>query len=774
MTPDGGLKKLTEKQLQSVWDNGEFDVDSINFPGQYHRWRLTQLLQKGSKRARDTMLKDISLSLRLLIITARNRFISHFFSLSQSLTGWAKGLWKLLDILIGLPSTSPGDLHSKIQDEHMRYLVAELNTKPHMKKELDTFCRYVKEMCEKLQEETGQTTALKPPPIPYLYQTPKGQEIDLRLFNKDLINNCLPILSSILDRGARGWHVQYRQKLIRELQAIIHLHVSFQRVNVAIMDEYLDRVFGAITSNTELENLQPGIGKLLVDQAKSVIAMKKAVKNVQSKMASHKENLLSHLKTSYPVRSRIDAWTNEQIRAFENEFILRNLWSAHEEAISLCEEQGLMQAVYFLRRDLTFIKERETILIKELSKVRIPNRRYTFSTHIWLPRNYIVTKTTGSKKEVIPTVIRKLPPTQSPHDVDSYTLDRSYVRMTSSRYPFWRWWNYLQRSWKWTWNCMFFFGVVVPWCSPVSLRALLFIRPFFPDLALSKVDGSLYPSEMSKTETFISRLVKLWSHVRKSRQDFEAAPDRGFLGKSLTRHFNRFWNYVIKGSVGSVAICLFFPALCVLSSTASLTLAITAPAWVPVMTLFTQLFFFLVFDFDSPEDSNKISILFEALIWRILIQGCIQPIAAMLTGCIVCPLGALGTSLFGLICRTGRGLWDTIMFYTVIKSRGRVPINDGFIARRIAGPGLAADYFFQIRPEQAIAALECRLELDELEAWRNQLTKQIELPKEKYNKKTENAFLGMDIFLNQESLLAVDAFSRYGIMISPHFCSVYS
>lgn len=129
-----------------------------------------------------------------------------------------------------------------------------------------------------------QIAALRPPPVPYIYQTPGGQEIDLRLFNKgrcnirwnyilkttikccysymfdcsdrinkknmfaknglekfefhwiwhylfktlnhiifavfvpDLINNCLPILGSILERGARGWHVQYRQKMMRDLQ----------------------------------------------------------------------------------------------------------------------------------------------------------------------------------------------------------------------------------------------------------------------------------------------------------------------------------------------------------------------------------------------------------------------------------------------------------------------------------------------------------------------------------------------------------------------------
>lgn len=41
-------------------------------------------------------------------------------------------------------------------------------------------------------------------------------------------------------------------------------------------------------------------------------------------------------------------------------------------------------------------------------------------------------------------------------------------------------------------------------------------------------------------------------------------------------------------------------------------------------------------------------------------------------------------------------MWDTVMFHAIIKNRGRVPIQDGFVARRIAGPGLAANYFFQV------------------------------------------------------------------------------
>ena len=52
--------------------------------------------------------------------------------------------------------------------------------------------------------------------------------------------------------------------------------------------------------------------------------------------------------------------------------------------------------------------------------------------------------------------------------------------------------------------------------------------------------------------------------------------------------------------------------------------------------------------------------------------------------------------LVGILRRGARGLWDSVMFHTVIKSRGRIPANDGFIARRVAGPGLASNYFFQV------------------------------------------------------------------------------
>ena len=53
-------------------------------------------------------------------------------------------------------------------------------------------------------------------------------------------------------------------------------------------------------------------------------------------------------------------------------------------------------------------------------------------------------------------------------------------------------------------------------------------------------------------------------------------------------------------------------------------------------------------------------------------------------------------STVGIVKRGIRAVWDAFMFHAVIKKRARIPASDSFIARRIAGPGLAANYFYQV------------------------------------------------------------------------------
>lgn len=87
-----------------------------------------------------------------------------------------------------------------------------------------------------------------------------------------------------------------------------------------------------------------------------------------------------------------------------------------------------------------------------------------------------------------------------------------------------------------------------------------------------------------------------------------------------------------------------------------------------------------------------------------------------------------------------RLLWDSLTFHLFIKKCGRVPASDSFAVKRIAGPGLALDYYFVIKPEQALAAFEAKMELDELQAYQHSMERVILQPQKDFSQFVEACF----------------------------------
>ena len=73
-----------------------------------------------------------------------------------------------------------------------------------------------------------------------------------------------------------------------------------------------------------------------------------------------------------------------------------------------------------------------------------------------------------------------------------FLVEKQTVITNSTQYPFWRWSNFIYRTWTWSWNLLFILLILVPWCSTFSLRSLLYLQPFYPDLEISHQDGSLH------------------------------------------------------------------------------------------------------------------------------------------------------------------------------------------------------------------------------------------------------------------------------------------
>lgn len=104
----------------------EFDVPSLNFPGQVHLWKLSQFLQKGTEPTRETLFDDLALAAQFIVITARARIVGHFFSVKEAAKALMAGLLKLVDMVVGIPSLLAHNLENKVKEERCRYLVAEL------------------------------------------------------------------------------------------------------------------------------------------------------------------------------------------------------------------------------------------------------------------------------------------------------------------------------------------------------------------------------------------------------------------------------------------------------------------------------------------------------------------------------------------------------------------------------------------------------------------------------------------------------------------------
>jgi hypothetical protein len=77
-------------------------------------------------------------------------------------------------------------------------------------------------------------------------------------------------------------------------------------------------------------------------------------------------------------------------------------------------------------------------------------------------------------------------------------------------------------------------------------------------------------------------------------------------------------------------------------------------------------------------------------------------------------------------------LYDKIVYHLIVKRFARIPAHNGFLARRTAGPGLAAEYFYQVSSPEVLAALEALIEQNELKVYRSYVEQILMKPVNEY------------------------------------------
>lgn len=99
---------------------------------------------------------------------------------------------------------------------------------------LELLCGFVRRQLrratmEKFEVER-ESSQLLPVPVPFVFGTPGGAAVDLRLFCRDIIRKALPTLVAILERETRGWFLHFRERLILELRAQKKTDEEIERV----------------------------------------------------------------------------------------------------------------------------------------------------------------------------------------------------------------------------------------------------------------------------------------------------------------------------------------------------------------------------------------------------------------------------------------------------------------------------------------------------------------------------------------------------------------
>ncbi|CAF2071959.1 unnamed protein product, partial [Rotaria magnacalcarata] len=514
--------------------------------------------------------------------------------------------------------------------------------------------------------------------------------------------------------------------------------------------EYTERVFETIENSREIEDLSPGLGSLLVSHALSILAMKSVAQKLGEDLEKYLQTVKENLIRQHPIKSKINRWMERKLLEERINFIRQHEWDAHQLSIDQCKALGNQQAAYFIQRDLTFRHDHESTLRHSLKSPVQPSRTIKCRRSIWFPKNWLIERTHPLPITRIPTLFAKYTYESVVEearqrliraDPDAqYNLRADTIYSTTTRYPFWRWKLFITRAYCWLSNVIYTLCLVVPFGSSFSFRALLALKPFRSNYELKREDLKLHEDPYSETQTFISRLVALWEHVGQSRRNFERVPDRGFLGKNIQRIFNRFWNYVVKGFFGTVSICVFYPVSCVLISTISFILGVLSPIWMPIVTLIFHILQILVYDANSAgEYGRKLFCVINILVTDFLLCGIVQPILVLIA-LIATPITSVLLVIYALLHRYSRGMYDRIMYHLIIKHRARVPAHDGFLARRIAGPGLAAEYFYQVASPEVLAALESLIEQNELKVYRSYIEQILNKPLEDYRMFFDEAF----------------------------------
>lgn len=667
----GNNKRLDSKQLKNLRQQGEFTVPSQNFPGQDHKWRVTSLLQKGTHKIKESFYDDMAKGTHQIIISIPNRiYKGKYVTLKSSLKNLLYTFVDLPMLLIGLNKH-----HKKYTETQVTWKLEEFSND-----------KFVEEVILNKNLEVDS----------FLIESVNGIQLNLVLDKRDQIMsklstqyNAFKIMweNDKITRRNRLHHGLY-DDMLTEDENIKHVIDEESKI-------HLHALFELIVKTLEKEDADA-----LINLIKNMNIYKKHMKEYEEKKKLDLNIYIDNLKSHHNIRTRIPEWMENKKTDYLDQWLKTHPLDEVYNQISN-ELEGQEKYIFDFKRNINNSDEYKNKK-HELAHEQIPGKVFVFKFRIWRPTNWKINESRGY-----------------------YTADKYHEIKNSTTYPGWRLVNMVLRSAKYFCNNNFYLLVNL-WQGKFGLRSFIGLKEYYTGVDIDHSNGSL--KKVMKNSTWFGRIRDLWQNISNSRNAFETTPDTSILGKDFSRIFNVLWNYGVKGCIGTSLCFVGHPLLVLTNTLISGTAIITSPLWAPLLALLKYLFDVLVYDLDSPyKDKVALFPLLYTTLIKFLIKGFGQGLLA--TTAIVChSLVSTLIYFWGFISNGSRYIYDSATYHLILKYRAKIPSEDGFLVKRLSGPGLSTQYFYLITHNLATVLLQYQLEKMEMDAFAVQMRHKINGP----------------------------------------------
>lgn len=664
----GALKRLTDEQLQQIRTTGSFTVPSQRFPGQTHEWKIHTVLQKGKHATTETFKDGLVFSASQFVVFIPNRlWRGDTFSMWQ-------GLKSIVVALVGIPVQLIGWIEKDTRKPSMAR-IEDIRE--------DTILQALLGMSKK---EFGDAA---------MVEITTKDDVSIRFHTAKLepIRSKLTIPYTTFEKAWNDDQLARRQRL-RETFADVNADVN--ELNQEIINQeakdFQDAIFHLIHST-----LEPDDAKELCDLMNAIGMIRETIQSYNATKQNASLIYANELRAKHSVLGRIPDWVSRKQMVYEEQWTKAHPFT---NVLANLSQKLPGQEGYLFQKNLNLADAVQDQVDHET--VKVPRKTFEWSFRIWSPKNWKVTENLGF-----------------------YTVDKYRHFETSSSKIGWRLANTLIRAGSYFWNGLF--GTLANMIyGPFGLRSWVGLDEFQPDRTVDSRTGLVTPSG-SKWNTWFGRIRALWRNISDSRKQFEATPEGGFFGKSFTRPFNVIWNYFFKGVIGTLGAFLGHALLGVGNFVISTALVVSSPVWALGGAFGLYLVSQLIYDPDSTGTAPEWFPLFQILIKDLLVKGVGQLLLS--------PIVAVGSAVVAGCAMVGHGLrftlrsfWDFVMYHLLIKWKGRVPERNGFIAKRVKGPGLSMQYYQIIDSDFALLMLQHELENMSIDVYRKRVKEVIDVP----------------------------------------------